>query len=401
MINIKSQTVNRLDVMDGSEWLQTRFTETNEGFLIGDAIITNIGVFTYIDNEGNVLRELRPPEEVFSEDSLKTLKLKPITNNHPKELVTADNIKKYQIGNIGDRIWTDSYFISVPMIIQDLETIQDIKNGKRALSCGYQADIDYTSGNWMGVEYDAIQRNIKYNHLAVVDKGRAGDFAKMKLDGIDNFAFLKEKLNIDETNKKFFIFDYEKKEDKSMDNNLKVINIDGVDYQAEADVIKKLNQLKIDNEKLTKDVDTKTKDFSKLQADHDTLSDKLDIAEKKIVELGNQKIDDSEIQKRINERLSIIDSCKKAEVEFKEDESDIELKKKVIVKVFPNVSFDGKDEVYIIARYDSAIDILATKNDVENKIKTQLQTGAVNTDKNDDPKKAYEEKLKNLYKGGN
>ncbi|MCX7015414.1 MAG: alpha/beta hydrolase fold domain-containing protein, partial [Candidatus Sumerlaeota bacterium] len=56
-----------------------------------------------------------------------------------------------------------------------------IEAGKTALSCGYTCDLEHTPGNWMGIKYDAIQRNIRYNHMAVVKAGRAGDAAKLHM----------------------------------------------------------------------------------------------------------------------------------------------------------------------------------------------------------------------------
>ena len=75
--------VKRYDSLDPGKWMTTAFTKTPEGFLTGRAIVTNVGVFTYRNKDGGITRELRPPEEVFAVDSLNSLKLKPVVNNHP------------------------------------------------------------------------------------------------------------------------------------------------------------------------------------------------------------------------------------------------------------------------------------------------------------------------------
>ena len=41
---------------------------------------------------------------------------------------------------------------------------------------------------WQGQPYDAIQRNIRVNHLALVEKARAGDSARLNIDGEDTQA---------------------------------------------------------------------------------------------------------------------------------------------------------------------------------------------------------------------
>ena len=44
----------------------------------------------------------------------------------------------------------------------------------RELSLSYFYDPDMTPGEWNGTPYDGVMRNIRGNHLALVDKGRAG-----------------------------------------------------------------------------------------------------------------------------------------------------------------------------------------------------------------------------------
>lgn len=167
-------------------YMEAPLTKTPEGFLRGRAIATNIGVFPYTQPDGTVRRELRLPSEVRDTASQDSLKGKPVTNEHPKgTLVNAENAKDLAVGSIGDDIRSDSYHVSVPITITDAKTVADIENGKVALSCGYTCDLEDKGGVWMGVNYDAIQRNIRYNHVAVVAKGRAGDAAKLRMDAAD------------------------------------------------------------------------------------------------------------------------------------------------------------------------------------------------------------------------
>ncbi len=88
------KTVKRFDTLDAGSWMTTKFTRTTEGFLTGRAIVTSIGVFTYQYADGTVLRELRLPEEVFALESLESMKLKPVTNQHPDGFVTPENQKE-------------------------------------------------------------------------------------------------------------------------------------------------------------------------------------------------------------------------------------------------------------------------------------------------------------------
>src|SRR5574344_1521553 len=112
-----------------------------------------------------------------------SLRMKPVTNDHPKEVVTADNVKLFQVGNLGDNPFNgDNIHLTIDMVIQDSGAIGDILKGKRELSCGYTADIVDEKGVWLGMPYTKRQKNIRYNHVAVVDSARAGEAARIKLD---------------------------------------------------------------------------------------------------------------------------------------------------------------------------------------------------------------------------
>jgi len=65
-------------------------------------------------------------------------------------------------------------------MISDATAVQKIQDGKRGLSMGYLVDIKHESGTTPdGEAYDAIQTNLRMNHIALVDQGRAG--AKVRI----------------------------------------------------------------------------------------------------------------------------------------------------------------------------------------------------------------------------
>ena len=63
--------------------------------------------------------------------------------------------------------------------------------GLKELSLGYNLTLEETPGVWNGQEYDAIQRDIRINHLALVREARAGDQARLNIDGRDPARTLK------------------------------------------------------------------------------------------------------------------------------------------------------------------------------------------------------------------
>src|SRR5699024_9598617 len=116
----------------------------------------------------------------FSPEAMHSFAHRPLTNDHPPEEVTADNWSKYAKGYTGDKIARDGDYIRVPLLMTDADTIKDAEGGKREMSVGYSAEIDWTPGTTpSGLHYDAIQRKIRANHVALVQNGRAGHGARI------------------------------------------------------------------------------------------------------------------------------------------------------------------------------------------------------------------------------
>ncbi|MCX5617052.1 DUF2213 domain-containing protein, partial [Bombella sp. TMW 2.2559] len=87
-------------------------------------------------------------------------------NAHPRELT---------VGATMDNARFESPYLKVGMVIFDGTTIQRIQSGaQRELSCGYAYDADMTPGTYEGKPYDGRMTNIRGNHVALVDRGRAG-----------------------------------------------------------------------------------------------------------------------------------------------------------------------------------------------------------------------------------
>lgn len=353
----------RIDRIEAPQWDTSKFELTPEGYLKGTACVTQIGVFPYMMADGTIVHELRLPEEVFSEDSLASYELKPITNEHPDEAVDSKNIKKYQVGNLGTKpINKNNVYVTVDMIIQDAETIKQIMAGKQELSCGYSLELEKNAGVWGGIKYDAIQRKIQINHVAVVDKARAGDAARIRLDSADEDTAV-----LYMQNEKVI------QEEDSMPSDM-TVKIDASEVQ---EVLKAVTA-KADA--LQVEVNTLTVDKSKAEAERDTLKDKVDGLEKKVAELEANKLDEAVIKAAVDRRVKILDAARKAGIEIKEDASELDVQKAVIMKVFPKANLDGKDQVYLDARFDGALETFEANADAEVR---KANADEVKTDKQD------------------
>lgn len=150
--------------------------ETGEGFLICRNVpIARIGVQDYRGREigmetDEVIQVNRPEEEVFSAAAMASFEGKPVTDDHPSEMVTPDNVALYEKGHAQNvRRGTGEFadYLIADLHIHDAELINAIKSGKRQISCGYECEYVETDS---GIQ----QTKIRGNHVAVVDEGRAG-----------------------------------------------------------------------------------------------------------------------------------------------------------------------------------------------------------------------------------
>jgi hypothetical protein len=97
----------------------------------------------------------------------------PIGHNHPQDgiITEQDQIKGWTTPVQYDE---KNKRISCDVEIEDAALVKDIRdNRKTDVSIGFFCDLDETPGEFNGVKYDAVQRNIVLNHLAAgIDNGR-------------------------------------------------------------------------------------------------------------------------------------------------------------------------------------------------------------------------------------
>ena len=176
-------------------------TIDENGFLVDTPVVARLGVQVYYMDDGRTVREFRPAEEVFKDESLASYQGKPMTLDHV--FVNSENAKEVVVGSVTGKAEPLGSSVVAPIVVYDNTAIQEAMAGKaKELSVGYSAILDETPGwgdpvtgeyvlksdgdqfdapdGWQ--EFDAIQRDIKVNHLAMVYRGRAG-IAKLNMDG--------------------------------------------------------------------------------------------------------------------------------------------------------------------------------------------------------------------------
>lgn len=152
--------------------------KTPEGFLIcKDVPIARTGTQQYRGCEfggpvaDGIYNVQRPEAEVFDRAAVASFEGKPVCDEHPEEDVTPDNYGRYMKGVCRDVRRGDgdlSNCLVADLVIYDANLINKIEAGKREISCGYDCLWNPTSDS----SYDQLE--IRGNHVAVVDRGRAG-----------------------------------------------------------------------------------------------------------------------------------------------------------------------------------------------------------------------------------
>lgn len=269
--------------------------KTPEGYIIDTPIIARTGIQWY-RRDGKDVAEYRPPEEVFAPQSLASFVGRPLTIDHPSFMVRSDNVRNVVVGAILGEPWRDGENLRARVVVHDKRAADLIERGLKAeLSVGYTVETEQVAGiTPEGAHYDAVQRNIRCNHLSIVTRGRAG-----------NARFSKELPRMDEQKK-----------------------------QVEAQTVDQLRAR-----------------CDALQAEVERLQ-----AEPKAVELTGEKLAEIRAQIEAAVRADVAEEYAAADVAkqfgVKPEGSAIATMKAVLAHAQPSVKLDGKSNEYIRAAFD-------------------------------------------------
>jgi len=301
------------------------------GFLTAPVKLARTGVQYYMgfelglkDRSFEKIGVLRSPDEVFHPDSIKSFINLVVTDDHPSEGVTIDNVKKLQKGQVSEVI-KNGEVLSGIVTITDKGQIEKINKGKVEVSVGYSNSLKEEKGTLDGEVYEFVQTNIRANHLAIVDAGRCGPSCRLTTD-------------------------HNKKEKAMLQ-----ITIDGIQYQIEdaqlAQAIKNLQSAHdAETEGFKKKLSAEEEEKKKLKAEKDKAEAEKDAAEK-------EKMSDSDLNTLISERATLLVQAKAILGDKMPECADcsIEIKTAVIDHILPDMKLDGKSNDYINAAYDFAI----------------------------------------------
>ena len=185
-LNSNSKEVDKnppLSIMQ--KGLQMEENPNNEYWYLPNIPLTKVGVFPYYGQQispnlepDKLYMVYRPAEEIASEEALKTLELLPVIEDHAMLGISPGMMppeEKGIQGITGTNVHYEDCVVygDVKIFTEYLKNV--INSGKHEISMGYFCDYDYCSGVYNGQRYDVIQRNLRGNHIAIVDKGRMGE----------------------------------------------------------------------------------------------------------------------------------------------------------------------------------------------------------------------------------
>ena len=366
---------------------------TSQGFLRIPVYAARTGIQVYRTHDGSTVKEYRPPEEVFSEKTMSSLRSAPITNEHPKVLVNSDNAKEFVIGYTSDVVSIeDNQYLKTEAVIMDKKTIEDIQNGKIEVSMGYEVELDETPGEFEGQKFDMIQRNIVHNHMAIVERGRAGPNVKLKLDSGDAIEIARLK---GDSMPKIKVGDKEFEVAKDLADAFKMMKDS---FKKEMDAMKsKKDEEEKTTEEAVKEVEAKLEEVEAEAEKKDAKIDSLEIELKEATK-AEIKLDAEEVRKLVRERAALEKvahkTLDKETIEKIDSLDDLELKKEIIKSESPEVKLDEKTEVYIQARYDYIAETIGKSEKANKKVSEVLK--ADKKEKNDSFVNAEEARKKYL-----
>ena len=326
---------------------------TPQGFLKCDAVVVaRTGVLTYHvlpDGTPGLRRDFVSADELSRPDSLATLKMVPVTNEHPpvssetpNGFINANTAKKYTVGYVGENVNVDSGNLVVSLVITDAATIRQVQAGKRQLSCAYLNDLVKTPGTFAGETYDYMQTNRRYNHIALTSSARAGDVATINLDSNEPH---KDNLSLSQRSFSMPV----------------PITINGIVYADQApEVAAHIASLDSKIAALSGEKTTLKANLDSMTAARDTEKAKADTATAKVAELPTLVAAGVKARAALEAKcLPHLDAADKPKIS---DLADIDLRKKIATKAFPNLkeTIAGANEAYLTPCFDSAIEVLTT-----------------------------------------
>ncbi|WGT37672.1 DUF2213 domain-containing protein [Lysinibacillus sp. 1 U-2021] len=303
------------------------YMETPEGYLTVNVPITRPGVFPYQRQDGTVQMEAKLPEDIFSDRTIYSARSKPVTDGHPNEPVTIDNYQAYAKGMSHTDSRVEDFKLYISLTVTDKALIEKIHEGYNEISIGFLSDVVAESGTYNGDQYEFVQRNVEINHIAIVEKGRAGPEVAIRSDS--------DAWQIDEK--------------EGGNTEMVKIKIEGTEYEVDPAVKAYIDEF-------TKNMKGDSADT--FQGRLDALDLTLKAKDREIATLKEQVLSADELDKQVEKRVALINTSQAIlgdSFDFT-GKSEREIKEAVISTTKQDFKGDGKSDDYINAFFDATVE---------------------------------------------
>ena len=323
----------RIVINDRTTYSVTSREYTSEGYLRVPGRVARVGIQKYQARDlgitdrspDSIINVYRPPDEVFSSDSLASYADADAVNDHPSGMVSSDTYKSVTVGHVSGPAKQDGDFVVAELIIKDKSAIKAVESGKVELSAGYEAEYDQCPGiTEDGEEYEFIQRDIKINHVALVDKARAGPRARL--------------------------FDHNKPEGAMPQITLDGRTVEVADAATGTLIQDIFDRKTAEVNKLTADMTGMEKEKEKLQAEKDAKDEDLEKLKAKSTDAAIQKcvvavIDAAESARLIAGKGHVVDGV-----------DVMSIKRAALAKFRDSVDWSDQSDAYVDAAFDMAVE---------------------------------------------
>lgn len=364
---------------------RSRAVVLDNGFLRVPAKISRVGVQAYRRGDGSLENAYRPADEVGNPASVAGFEGAVVVDNHPREnnsVVDKTNAKRLSVGVVLNPVFRDG-FVEADLIIQDEDQIAKIQSGKVELSAGYFMDRDETPGvSPDGQPYDFVQRNIRPNHVAIVDEGRAGPECRIQLDAADAIS----------TDVPVMVTARGGDKPPTTQEAPKMkMTIDGI----ECEVDNMTAQMIAKERKTSEELLTAARgESSKLKTDFEKKIAECDTANDKIAKLETElKAAPEKLKTAMAERTALEAQVTKVSPDFKCDGLDnMAVRRGVLTKAGVKLTRDSEE--YVIARFDSFVESSdPKKNPAADEVDAALKKKNTTTDTNEVDTEALKAKM--------
>lgn len=325
----------------------------SKGMLEVPAAVTRVGILLYRNADGTIRRELRHPDDVFDAKSLATMRGASVTVGHTTPTVTSGNSRDHEVGlaTSEGRRADDGVHVETDFYIRRQDAISRIpvkhkpvpRDALVEVSSGYDLDLEpnLDGSTYEGQGYDFRQRNIVYNHFALLPAGagRAGRGAALRLDADDA-------VEVGGVDDNFGAPRLDSDANRPKEKRMSKINLDGVEYDCPEQTAQVIHKMVADHERTKGELAAATKRA-------DSLDGELSQAKKELESANDPTRLDSLVQR--------ISDVRAAATEILGKSADLkglsvrQVQEKALKHLDSAETFDGKSDDYVDGVFKGAV----------------------------------------------